>query len=93
MVAFSGGLDSTVLLHAAVAARGAGGCVAVHVHHGLQASADAWPGHCARVAAALGVAFESLRVEERPRSGESVEAWARERRYDALNRAAARRGA
>ncbi|HWS73981.1 MAG TPA: tRNA lysidine(34) synthetase TilS [Quisquiliibacterium sp.] len=81
------------MLHAAVAARGAGGCVAAHVHHGLQAAADAWPGHCERVAAALGVAFESLRVEERPRSGESVEAWARERRYDALNRAAARRGA
>jgi len=43
LVAFSGGLDSTVLLHAAVCALGAQALVAVHVHHGLQAAADPWP--------------------------------------------------
>src|SRR3989338_5485517 len=46
-VAFSGGRDSTALLHAtAVAARDWPGAtvVALHVHHGLSAQADGWPG-------------------------------------------------
>ena len=43
-VAFSGGRDSTVLLDAALAVAAAGRwhVVALHVHHGLSAHADAW---------------------------------------------------
>ena len=94
VVGWSGGLDSTVLLHAAAkAAPASARLVAVHVHHGLQPAADAWPAHCEREAGLLGVACEVHRVEDAPASGESVEAWARERRYAALTRAAVRLGA
>ena len=47
-VAYSGGRDSTALLHAcAVAARNESALrvVALHVHHGLSAQADAWQAH------------------------------------------------
>ncbi|HRF83639.1 MAG TPA: ATP-binding protein, partial [Pseudoxanthomonas sp.] len=48
VVGFSGGLDSGVLLHrlAGEPSIRARGLRAVHVHHGLQAGADAWAAHC-----------------------------------------------
>lgn len=84
LVAFSGGLDSTVLLDACVRVAGPANLVAAHVHHGLQEAANAWPAHCEAQARALGVAFECLRLQGRPARGESVEAWGREHRYRAL---------
>jgi tRNA(Ile)-lysidine synthase len=80
-LAFSGGLDSTVLLHL-LAARGLP-LTAVHVHHGLQAQADAWAAHCQAVCDALGVPLEQLRVQVQP-AGEGPEAAARAARYRAL---------
>ena len=59
MVAFSGGRDSTVLLHALRAVEGA---VAIHVDHGLHPRSACWARHCAQVAAELDVAFETRRV-------------------------------
>ena len=52
-VAFSGGLDSTALLHATARAAEGTRVVALHVHHGLQLQADAWAQHCERIAAEL----------------------------------------
>ncbi|MGH8821863.1 MAG: ATP-binding protein, partial [Rhodoferax sp.] len=43
-VAYSGGLDSTVLLHT-LASRRVQGLRAVHIHHGLQELADEWVQH------------------------------------------------
>ena len=64
LVGYSGGLDSTVLLHAlaAVPAVRARGLRALHVHHGLHAGADAWATHCERTCAALGVPLVVARV-------------------------------
>ncbi|NBS94207.1 MAG: tRNA(Ile)-lysidine synthetase, partial [Betaproteobacteria bacterium] len=64
-VGFSGGLDSTVLLHAVCAfARSAGLAppLAVHVHHGLQAAADDWARDCGARATDLGASFMLHRV-------------------------------
>lgn len=90
-VACSGGVDSLALLHATVqAAREAGLHVAaLHVHHGLMAEADAWAEGLARAvrrwaARGLPVSFHLHRVSERPARGDSIEAWARRRRYVAL---------
>ena len=88
-VAFSGGLDSTVLLHAMAAlARQGGSCPmtvrAVHVHHGLQTGAEAWAEHCQAVCEHLDVPLTLCRVDARPPAGESPEAAAREARYQAL---------
>ncbi|HHJ12888.1 MAG TPA: tRNA lysidine(34) synthetase TilS [Gammaproteobacteria bacterium] len=86
VVAFSGGVDSHLLLHelAARRARLPAPLAAVHVHHGLQAQADAWARHCRAVCTRLGVPLAVLEVDARPASGESPEAAARNARYRAL---------
>ncbi|HEU0197345.1 MAG TPA: tRNA lysidine(34) synthetase TilS [Nevskiaceae bacterium] len=81
-VAFSGGLDSTVLLHALVAA-GAHPLSAVHIHHGLQPAADAWVEHCTRACEALGVMLDVRRVHVAD-DGRGPEAAARSARYAAF---------
>ena len=72
--------------------------VALHVHHGLSRNGDAWLRHgeqaCRRWArAGLPVRFVAHRLEEQPKRGESVEAWARQARYRALRRMAVAEGA
>ena len=84
-VAFSGGLDSTVLLHlfaddAAIRARG---LRALHVDHGLHPDSAQWARACASACAALGVAFASRRVDVRD-TGDGLEAAARAARHRAL---------
>jgi tRNA(Ile)-lysidine synthase len=93
-IAYSGGLDSHVLLHAAAGLRDRLrlDLRALHVHHGLQPEADAWAAHCASVCAALDVPLEVRRVAARPAAGESPEAAARAARYAAF-RALLRPGA
>lgn len=90
-VAASGGRDSTALLHAtARLARDSGLAVhALHVHHGLVDTADAWVAHltrqCARWRhAGLPVTLHVHRLSGSPPTGTSVEAWARQARYAAL---------
>ena len=73
-VAFSGGLDSTVLLHAVVRVAGPARVLALHVHHGLQPAADAWVAHGEAVASRLGIAFRALRARGAPARGDSASA-------------------
>ncbi|MFP6559457.1 tRNA lysidine(34) synthetase TilS [Paraburkholderia sp. B3] len=84
-IAYSGGLDSSVLLDAAVQTVGAARCVALHVHHGLSPNADAWLLHGAATAHALGVTFDARRVDVARDDAAGVEAAAREARYRALD--------
>lgn len=85
-VAYSGGVDSHVLLHAMIARAAAAGArlTAVHVDHRLQQQSGDWAVHCRDVCAELGVGFELLHVDARPQPGESPEAAARHARYQAL---------
>lgn len=99
-VAFSGGRDSTALLHATLRQAQALGVhvAALHVHHGLQAQADAWVTalrrRCARWARdGAPLSFAVRRLTGRPQPGESVEAWARRERYLALGEMAREAGA
>ncbi len=87
LIAYSGGLDSTVLLHATAVLqqRLKAEIQAVHVHHGLQASADDWVEHCRFFCVQLNVPFRVLWVDARPQRGESPEAAARRVRYAALH--------
>lgn len=90
-VAFSGGLDSSVLLHLlAEWARSEAlpPLRALHVDHGLQPAAQAWPAHCAAVCQRLGIELQVLRVQVDV--GASLEQAARQARYAAF---AARLGA
>jgi tRNA(Ile)-lysidine synthase len=68
------------------------------VHHGLSANADAWLAHCEKFCRrwtrrGLPIAFASRRLEGRPGTRESVEAWARSARYRALGTLAVEGGA
>jgi tRNA(Ile)-lysidine synthase len=91
-IAFSGGLDSSVLLDAAVRVAGAKRCVALHVNHGLSPNAERWLAHCEATAHALGAGFDAERIDMRRESGVSIEAAAREARYRALDAMCARHG-
>jgi tRNA(Ile)-lysidine synthase len=85
-VAYSGGLDSHVLLHLCARLRGSAGLDfrAVHVHHGLQTQADAWSEHCAKVCEQLGLPHLGLKIDARAKPGESPEEAARRARYAAI---------
>lgn len=84
-VAFSGGLDSTVLLHLAAAdpALRARGLRALHVDHGLHPDSAHWAQSCSDACAALGIGFECVRVLVRDQ-GEGLEAAARAARHAAF---------
>ncbi len=91
LVGFSGGLDSSVLLHllANDAPTRECGLRALHVHHGLQPHADDWVAHCDATCAALGVPLETVRVAVEHASGLGPEGAAREARHGAFRAALA----
>lgn len=82
-VGYSGGPDSTALLHALAHAGYTQPIRALHVCHNLQADASRWVAHCRAVCARLKIPFQCLdiRIE---RAHEGVEAAARRARYAAL---------
>lgn len=86
LVGYSGGMDSTVLLHALAAdpLRRAIGLRAIHVHHGLHADADAWAALCVRMCAELDVPLAVERVDVEPSSGVGLEGAARAARHRAF---------
>ena len=92
-VAYSGGLDSSVLLAAAASAVGPSRVLALHVHHGLQPAAEGWASHCAARARATGLPLRVLRAQGAPQPGDSVEQWARGERYRLLLAATREAGA
>ncbi|MGH8361988.1 MAG: tRNA lysidine(34) synthetase TilS, partial [Gammaproteobacteria bacterium] len=87
-VAYSGGLDSSVLLHALAQRRAAlgGELRAVHVNHHMQPQSPVWQAHCERVCTTLNVSLECRDVSVAPAKGESLEAVARAQRYAAYRK-------
>lgn len=86
LVAFSGGLDSTVLLHQLAQWRAQQPTLslrAIHIHHGLSAHADAWVAHCEAVCAQWQVPLVVERVTLVD-AGLGIEAHARQARYQAF---------
>jgi len=87
-VALSGGVDSVVLLHLIKQAQQQHSELkieAVYVNHGLSKYADEWQGFCQSLCEELDVAFKAVHVEIYERSRTSLEAQAREARYQALD--------
>lgn len=82
-VAYSGGLDSSVLLHLVmVTARHVGiEVVALHANHGLQPQAAAWQAHCERLCAARGIPLHTQTLTLATAGGHGLEAQARAARY------------
>jgi tRNA(Ile)-lysidine synthase len=84
-LAYSGGVDSSVLLDLAAAHALVHGyhLHAFHVHHGLSANADAWLTHCAAECAIRDVPFDARKIELSA-GGNGIEEAARIQRYAAL---------
>lgn len=89
-VAFSGGLDSCVLLSLAHAWQQEHAVhtplIAIHVNHGLSPHAAEWEVFCQNTCAKLGVELLVERVTIDRDAGPSLENLARERRYAAFQR-------
>jgi tRNA(Ile)-lysidine synthase len=86
LLALSGGLDSTVLLHLLAAARQTTlfELHAMHVHHGLSANADVWAQFCLQQCQLLDVPIEVVHVNVDQNSKLGIEGAARQLRYESL---------
>ena len=90
LVAFSGGLDSTVLLHQLTLLRHSVApdlqIRAMHIHHGLSPKADQWVAHCQALCQDWKIPLEVAYVQLPP-GGQGIEGEARSARYQALTQA------
>ncbi len=85
-VGFSGGADSSALLHALYQCRDElpAPIHAVHFHHGLNAGADAWQSHCRIFCRERGISFTSRKLDIRQSNKSSIEEESRNCRYRAV---------
>ena len=86
-IAFSGGLDSSTLLHAIVQLGNAlrpAEFSAVYIDHGLQAKSQQWSDHCREICDDYKIPFISIKAELNLGRGDSLEEKARETRYALL---------
>lgn len=84
-VAFSGGVDSTVLLTALAMLRGARRSLrAVHIDHRVHPNSRRWAAHCRAIAERLRVPLKVLELDVDRPAGASLEAALRDARYRAL---------
>ncbi|MEZ5476138.1 MAG: tRNA lysidine(34) synthetase TilS [Thiolinea sp.] len=89
LLAYSGGLDSHVLLHACARLQADHPRLrfrALHVDHGLQADSAAWAMHCQHICQQLAMPLEIVQLHLRIPAGESLEAVARQARYQVFAR-------
>lgn len=86
VIAFSGGVDSSVLLHACHQyAQNSGHHIkALHIDHQLQANSSDWEQHCQQFCAALDIDYASMQVDTQAYSDNGPEGAAREARYQAF---------
>jgi tRNA(Ile)-lysidine synthase len=80
LIAYSGGMDSHVLLHS-MQQHPEFQLRAVHVHHGLSKNADQWVEHCRKICSDLNIEFIVKYISVKPSKKHSPEALARELRY------------
>ncbi|MCH9637629.1 MAG: tRNA lysidine(34) synthetase TilS [Candidatus Rickettsiella isopodorum] len=83
-IAYSGGLDSQVLLYALNRLLPTKRLRVIHINHGWHVDSIKWANVCRHTCEKLGVYCEIISVDTHPKSGESPEAYAREVRYSAI---------
>ena len=84
VVAYSGGCDSTVLLHAMSTLVADRSVTAIHVNHGWHDNAEHWACHCQANAQAWGLTCQVLTMVAHGAPGRNREAVARVARYALL---------
>lgn len=87
-VAFSGGIDSAVLLHVIASYACSNNLIvkAVHINHQLHSDAEQWAMHCQKVCDDLNVPLEKISVDTQVYADLGVEGAAREARYQAFTK-------
>jgi tRNA(Ile)-lysidine synthase len=83
VIGYSGGRDSHVLLHAAAKLK-KNNLSAIHVNHQINPNSKQWADHCQYTAKALGIECLVLDIHLDLKKGESLEAKARDARYEAI---------
>ncbi len=85
-IAYSGGVDSHVLLHLLATANDPelGIVSAIHIDHGLHADSERWAKHCAEVSANLAIELCNLKADVTESDELGMEAAARKARYQAF---------
>ncbi len=88
LLGFSGGLDSCVLLHllANIQTQLHFKLKAIHVHHGLNPSADDWLNFCKEKCKFLDIEFYDVKVKINEKRSLGIEGEARELRYGAIKK-------
>jgi tRNA(Ile)-lysidine synthase len=84
-IAFSGGLDSTVLLYLFSELRRLESDIclrAIHIHHGLSSHADEWAQTCTKVSTLYSIPLTVWRIDLQKRVKQSLEEFARKERYN-----------
>ena len=85
VIGYSGGVDSHVLLKAVADLHYSFTkleLVAMHINHGLSQHAKRWEAHCQQVCDVFGITLYIKRVKLNVKKGESLEAVARDSRYN-----------
>lgn len=85
-VAFSGGIDSTVLLHATkiICRETQRRLKAIHINHQIHSDSLLWSQHCVDQCREMGIDIETIVVDVKQYSQHGVEGSAREARYQAF---------
>lgn len=83
-VAYSGGLDSQVLLHALNRILPKKRLRALHVNHGWHVDSTKWAAICRHTCEKLNISCDVISIDAYPKLGESPEAYARIARYAAM---------
>jgi tRNA(Ile)-lysidine synthase len=81
LIAYSGGVDSSVLLHQLAHTQPLDQLRAIHINHALYPEADHWQAHCEAICQSLGIPLICIQLKEAPPQGASIEAWARDQRH------------
>lgn len=81
-IAYSGGLDSSVLLNACDHLKVSYSFI--HIQHGLHQDAASWASFAVKQAQQYAVECIVKKLDTKPPQGESIEAWARTERYKLL---------
>lgn len=89
VIAYSGGLDSHVLLHMMTQLQKENASLkirAVHVNHQINPAADQWEKHCENICRELTIPFYSEKITLNLKPGDSLEEEARVARYAVLKK-------
>ena len=86
IIAFSGGLDSSVLLHNIVYLKEKKPIIAIHVNHQISEYSEEWENYCRDVAKSYGVDIFVERVTIDRNSPDGIECEMRNKRYEAIRK-------